>query len=261
MRYENHLVAFLDILGFSNLCLKSENDQASYDNLSEIYSICEQIPHDFDNRIGKTKIKTIIVSDSIMLTLKSEGELPSQNECANFFLACGQVQFKLAEKGYWLRGGISFGKLHVNESKKLLFGPAFIKAVNLEKNIAKYPRIIVDSIFINLLDFRSASELINNLNSIYKDQLPLFNYSRSFFETDRPTINKDVPLFIDYLNSVKQLDHKEFMELAEIICRDLNGSIEYYEKYRWLADYLLSAHRKYNLNVSAYVEEIEGLLT
>lgn len=261
MRYENHLVAFLDILGFSNLCLKSEKDDTSYDNLSEIYSICEQIPHGFDSRIGKTKIKTIIVSDSIMLTLRTEDELPSTKECANFFLACGQVQFKLAEKGYWLRGGISFGKLHVNEDKKLLFGPAFIKAVNLEKNIAKYPRIIIDTVFINLLGFKSALELIKKLNSIYDGQLPLFNYSQSFFETDRPSVRNDVPLFVDFLNSVKQLNHMEFMNLAEVVSRDLNGSIEYYEKHRWLADYFLSAHRKYNLNVSSYLDEIEMLLT
>lgn len=264
MEYSNHLVAFLDILGFSSLCMKSERDKDSLRNLEEIYSICEEIPKKFQNRIGKQFIKTIIVSDSIMLSLEITNMKPTLEECANFFLACGQVQFQLALKGYWLRGGISYGKLYVNESKKLLFGPAFIKAVHLEKNIAKFPRIAVDTIFIELLNCKSACNFIEIINSKYKNerQLSLFDYSFGIFEVDRPNLKKDIPLLIDFINSEKHLSHDEFIMIANKISKDMNGPIEFYEKYRWLSDYILASHRKlfYGNNNPLFLE-MESILT
>ncbi len=263
MEYSDHLVAFLDILGFSNLCMKSDRDMESFEKLKEIYEVCEKIPKSFKERIGKKEIKTIIVSDSIMLSLKIDNQRLTLEECANFFLACGQVQYQLALKGYWLRGGISFGKLYVNESKKLLFGPAFIKAVNLEKNVAKTPRIVVDTIFIELFHLISANDLIQKINSIYSanKQLALYNYNISFFETDRPNIQKDIPLLIDFINSEKRLSHDEFINFAKIISKYLNGPIEFYEKYSWLSNYILSSHRKFNLEENERLVEMERILT
>ena len=61
---------------------------------------------------------------------------------------------KAMEKGVLLRGSIVCGK--VIHTEKKLFGPAFIKAYEMERTRAIFPRIIIDK---NVFDFAKKNYL------------------------------------------------------------------------------------------------------
>jgi hypothetical protein len=61
------------------------------------------------------------------------------------------IQSRLAKDGTLIRGATTVGDIYVDE--RLIFGPALIRAYELERAVASYPRIILDSrVFDRLAD-------------------------------------------------------------------------------------------------------------
>lgn len=260
MKYEPHLVAFLDILGFSQICLSSEKSEKARNQLKRIFEYCEDIKESFRGLLGKEKIDSVIISDSIVLTLKLNKDKPSLNEIRNFVLASGQFQLYLAQNGVFLRGGISWGQLYVDKARKQIVGPAFIKAYNLEKSVSKYPRIVADTSLILDCGEDNAKEFKKALVDIQWDSRlrPFYDWSALFDDISLPRVPHDVPLIVDFIRAMHPVD---FKPIAEHVSHGLNGPIEYYEKYRWLADYLLvSFHHLYS-GMGPNRDYIQKLLT
>lgn len=139
--YEIGYVAFLDLLGFSNLCLSEscEKIKAIIDdiNLLKYDYICSfstlTIPPEV---INNAVIR--LVSDSIIITM------PNNDYGLLFILYfCALLHIKLLDCGILLRGGIEKGECFVNENT--IFGPSVIKAYRLENQHAIYPRIIISN--------------------------------------------------------------------------------------------------------------------
>ena len=262
MNYKSHIVAFLDILGFSEICMRSESSDEEKNRLKKIFDLCDSIPSQFEHLKGKRDIKSIIVSDSIILTLELENEKLTLQELANFFLACGQFQYHLGIKGFWIRGGISVGSLNVDFERKHVVGPALIRAINLEKKAARFPRIVVDSLVMSEAGIIQAVEFRDKINELYSgdNQRALFEWRGFMDDWGEETIPKDVPFFIDFMRSVVG-EEKKILTLAESVATGLRGSIEHYEKYRWLANYILAGHRqRYAGGISIYMNELKKLL-
>ncbi|WP_422858238.1 hypothetical protein ACOKFD_12555 [Flagellimonas sp. S174] len=132
--YKDKIVAFIDVLGFSELVLSKTNDR-----LNTFFDI---ITSDFKDRTVKNKLKYVIISDSIVVSIDNTKE--------NLITICrilNYTQTQLFENGILLRGGISFGDFYMNKTKNIVVGPAMIKAYHLEQK-AIYPRIILDRNFI-----------------------------------------------------------------------------------------------------------------
>lgn len=259
MNYETHLVAFLDILGFSNICISSETSEFDRKKLSEIFKYCNQIKDTFPTTTGKQRIHSTIVSDSIVLTLKTEDETPTINEIRNFALAAGQFQYSLGENGIWLRGGISCGPLYVNLDEKQIVGPALIRAVNLEKNVAKYPRIVSDTTLMIKAGMQNAVEFRKEVNK-YSDgsRLSPFYVANTMMDSiGIPQISNDVPFIIDFMCSARPASP---LKIAEYVAAGLRGPIVHYEKYRWLADYILAFHRQNFLGAGPESHQLNVLL-
>lgn len=261
MKYYPHIVAFLDILGFSEICMSSEKSISDGARLKEIFDLCQSLPSRFEHLKGKKNIKSMIVSDSIILTLEIEGNNPTLYELANFFLACGQFQYFLGKSGFWLRGGISVGSLNVDYQQKQVVGPALIRAINLEKKVARFPRIVVDSEVMATAGITHSVDFRDKINKLYSEenQRALFEWRGYMDDWGEANIPKDVPFFIDFMRSPVGED-ENILEIAESVASGLRGSIEHYEKYRWLADYILAGHRQRYVGVSVYMERLKRLL-
>jgi hypothetical protein len=261
MKYSPHIVAFLDILGFSEICMRSESFENDRKNLKEIFDLCHSIPNRFEHLKGKENIKSMIVSDSIILTLEIEGNDPTLQELANFFLACGQFQYFLGKCGFWLRGGISVGSLNVDFGQKQVVGPALIRAINLEKKVARFPRIVVGSEVMSAVGINQAVNFRDKINELYSadNQRALFEWRGFIDDWGEANIPKDVPFFIDFMRSVVEEDGN-ILTMAESVASGLRGSIVHYEKYRWLADYILAGHRQRYVGLSSQIDELKRLL-
>lgn len=157
-------VAFLDILGFSEYV--SNLDKEKKDNgfctlktlFSELTKLSEQTiresniyPHEI-----LEQLKYSIMSDSLVILLPTNLHY-SLEYIVDF---CNQIfSFLLIRYGLFTRGAVLSGLIHMNGT--IVFGKALVDAVMLEKNKAKYPRII--------LPFEAIDEYIEYMGVTFKD--------------------------------------------------------------------------------------------
>jgi len=125
------------------------------------------------------------------------------------------LQSDLLAEGFFVRGGLSLGSLHVSD--QVLFGPALVEAYDLESEAALHPRVVL---------------------------------SRAAAETQRGTAagsmlmcDDDGQTFIDYLGAAFHEPDDGISVLKDhrdTVIDRLHGSRRHkrrWEKYRWLAEY------------------------
>lgn len=137
-------VAFIDILGFTNKILCIENDTERF---VEVYNLQKAIrmlmkraetPPPIGNwALFFKEIKATAFSDCIAISTPAGSPM-----LVNLVDTVIRVCRVLLSRGALTRGGISTGRLHHEES--IVFGDGFIRAYHLERDVAKYPRLIVD---------------------------------------------------------------------------------------------------------------------
>jgi len=175
-KYEEMVVTFIDILGFKNL-IKSKD-------LSEIRKIIEQFNlyknlsrycHKTGNPNNDT-FNSISASDAIIRFTRFPNKCSSTDVFIKELEILAHIQLKLiCDFQILIRGGLTIGQMYFNYNDRLssFFGPAYIRAYEIETNIASYPRIVID----------------NSLNECFK------------ITNNYISLGKDGELFIDYLEN------------------------------------------------------------
>lgn len=211
--YEEKNVAFIDVLGFSNLVFTSEN--------KPIESYYETLLTDFKEVAKKHKMGSFLISDSVVIHIDKK-----ENSFDRLVKVLCMLQHKLLHKGILIRGGISSGKLFVDEQNNVIVGTGLINAYKLEGQ-AIYPRIIIDR---NLV-----KEFYENSKNCEKK---LSNYIR--FNPPIP-YQYDFP-YIDYCQSVSFLDFQvhKFESIIEVIKKNFYKN-EHITKYQWLRSNLVDS--------------------
>ena len=140
MNYETRICCFIDILGFRQH-IEQTIDQEGNDNVEKInkikYILDLSKKMTDDSGFSKSKIVTYF-SDSIVISY----DYSEPSQLFHTLIDLLYVSFELANQGYLARGGVTIGKLiHTEE---FIFGPAMVKAYDLESKKANYPRILVE---------------------------------------------------------------------------------------------------------------------
>ena len=146
MEYQDRIVCFLDILGFTDHIDKTiaQNGEDNLNNIDNIISAIESIRYltDIDKlKVDKSKRVTQF-SDSVVISFLA-------NEESGVFYSLLEImwiQVNLVMYKLLCRGGIVRGKLI--HTDKYLFGPAVVNAYILESKAALYPRVILDDSII-----------------------------------------------------------------------------------------------------------------
>lgn len=135
MKYEEKIVAFIDILGFKSLV----NDESKCEDVGALLKLPYFIRQDSIVKMFKLKgVMMTSISDSLVFSigLKERGAMNKMTKLLSVF-----TQTLLSQYSLLLRGGIAIGKLyHDNE---IVYGPGLVKAYELESKIAVYPRIVM----------------------------------------------------------------------------------------------------------------------
>lgn len=172
IKYQNKLVAFIDVLGFSNLVYSNK--------MEEINSYYEMLLTGFREVARRKRLDFLLISDSIVVY----APLKKQN-LATFVSVLYGLQYKLLLKGILIRGGISYGNLYTSKKDNIVVGTGLINAYKLESQ-AIYPRIIIDRRLVGL--FFDGSDNFNNelgikikmtSSPIYIKDFPYINYARA----------------------------------------------------------------------------------
>lgn len=239
--YQEHYVAFLDILGFKSL-LKD----LSCDDIYTIFDILRNKTHLSLNFNGVqinafSYIKYTILSDSIIVYIKADID----DAFAALVIICNNLLKSIAsrDKPILLRGGISIGKLFFEDD--IIYGEGLTSAYLLENNLSKYPRIVFTGETLEK-GLRNTKYLFPEMEGIIK---PYIEDDDALYYT-----NYLLPDFEKKEDIIKYYDN-----LLNLCYQQLNQPIEdgLRNKYIWLKKKVDKAI-KVNISVAEYYEKLEN---
>ena len=161
---ENRFVAFLDILGFTEIIKSIELDNNKNNpDLKRIKSILNFMDEETSDPNYCADLPIYIQTDDGLverelgvprLTYVSDCIIISAEATLDGFKGLSRKIHKitadLAYDGIFCRGAITKGKLFHHD--KVIFGSSYIRAYKLEEEKAKYPRVIIDPDIVEYFD-------------------------------------------------------------------------------------------------------------
>ena len=220
--YGQHLVAFFDILGFSNMVsadMTDEEAQERIEHFDDALKFCrENYGKPWSWESGEFSVK--MFSDCICVSVPADIE-----NVDAFFSILTYLQAIYSLNDIALRGGVTVGRHYVNE--QIIFSEALVEAYKLEQ-ATKQPRIVVsDKLRAFIMDDTSTNErrvAASLFQSAYVQKDP---------EDDR--------VFLDYLNFMPAAkdDGDMLRRHRDWIVKNLaeQSDDRIRAKYIWLRDY------------------------
>ena len=144
---EKYCVVYLDVLG-----AKKFMTDDSHKFLNDLNSIYIDAKNEIESTGGMTSeaIEGKIFSDNVLLTLKIEDNLEkSKDKIARLLCLSANIYNNALWHGYLMRGAVTVGDFYQNNL--FVYGKALIDAVDMEENIAIYPRIVVHESLCEIL--------------------------------------------------------------------------------------------------------------
>ena len=221
--YEDRVVAFIDVLGFSAMVEKTSTDEKRLQLLTSALDCLHNKIWDWEADGVYSSFAFTQFSDSIVISALAES--------ADSFAMLMQLLLGTMDLvdgyGILLRGGIVRGQLIHDDT--MLVGPAMVDAYRLESKMAKYPRIIIEEELKRRFDDNMEDYIRNYTNLV---EVPGFN--RIFKKDDDDWYYLDyIQPAEEYNNELTPEEHLKNLEyLAEkgIKSDDENVRI----KYEWL---------------------------
>jgi hypothetical protein len=148
--YEDHLLTYMDILGFRKLVEQSVDDPVKMDRIIEVlFQMETQVS--LGTPQGTVFANTQNFSDLVIraIPMAQDSELAKRISIECMILAGIQCKL-LLDQAVLIRGGICLEKFYMQQG--FAFGPALVKSHYLAEDVAIYPRIIIDSKIIGIDD-------------------------------------------------------------------------------------------------------------
>ena len=250
--YCQHIVAFIDILGFSSLVKNSINDNEQLEQISfalEEFSqlrlketwrkaeILIEVEEDaqkkgLDDYYVDSMARCYCLSDSVIITINAEEKIDERFSALVTMMS--KIGAELLGRGILIRGAISIGKMYVDPNRNSIkvFGPALIEAYELERDEARLPRIILSENAIKKLTYPLYSKSKRQPYHQYIDRYP-----------DGCT-GFDQLIFLQVMNNTEDvISQKDWRILRDNIKNSIIQGLDthfcnshVYNKYAWLRE-------------------------
>ena len=137
----NYCVAYLDILGAENY-MKGDLADKFLNDLNSIYfDAINDIS--FTNYVTQKDILVKIFSDNILLGIQiNENDDLRKDKIEKILDIAGNIFNNALYHGYLLRGAITEGPFYKDDNNIFVYGKALIDAVEIEEELAIYPRVV-----------------------------------------------------------------------------------------------------------------------
>jgi hypothetical protein len=226
--YQQRLVLFLDFLGFRDIIKDSEENPGK---ISSVVAAIDHIKQVTDEREFYPDQHVTQFSDSLVVSYP----ILDRSAVLELLIDIGFCVVDLVGRGFLVRGAVTAGPLLHTDSH--LFGPAMVRAYEMESEHAKHPRVIVDE---SIFDIASAAHALHHtpdeerayVQGLVKkdmDGWPFIEYVS--FGSVVATIGGDQDLYPNYLKRVS--------EMLGIGLRHPRRSVR--EKYFWLHGWYIAA--------------------
>ncbi|OUJ69892.1 hypothetical protein [Hymenobacter crusticola] len=246
--YEKRVVAFIDILGFTNYVKTKSNSAtgfaAIYDALKELEEYFKSIGihHDASSKeFFRDDTQVITVSDCIVISRR----IDERGGIYQMLWDCDFATHLLIKRGFLCRGGIAVGDLYHKDNT--IFGPAYLNAYNLERT-AINPVI---KFYQELFDVAAAYPFPGNEEYGADEAQDIKEYCK-------PVEDEPNAYYLDYFTNydsrygggegTASIHYEELRKtlvagLSENKARDSKEKIKVFDKYAWAARrYNLTAH-------------------
>jgi hypothetical protein len=204
LRYQPHLVTYIDILGFRELVQQKSPNIISW-AIRQVQQITAPNVH-----TNQHKDESYVnFSDLIVHTipLGQQNQDSSEEILLSEIRYLAMVQAVLIEKGLLLRGAITIGEME--RSYGVLFGPGLISAYELERDHAKYSRIIVDNQLLESIKSKRSLKVLSNCIRLDDDGLVFLDYL-GFMQK---VLNNDSHVLPSTRRNTQKAHRKELIEL------------------------------------------------
>jgi len=237
--YNLSIVTFFDILGFKEMVRKGECDKIAgiLDWLGHISTRDVEPDTEYSPQV-------ITFSDSVIRIHNIENQSYRMGLLFSEILGILTAQMELVFRGILIRGAMTIGE--VASSPNRVFGPGFVEAYQLESQIAQYPRIIVSSKALRMLDESDILIAEHHSRQIEKE-----------FVKNLLKLDSDGVWFIDYLGKCESEidDPRNYYNLLRkhrnLITKNLRSFRTFnvdIHKHTWLAQYHNSTVNKFDDN-------------
>lgn len=221
--YEERVVAFIDLLGFSEMVGQSETDVKKLRRLTAALSSLYEKIWSWEADGSFSSFAFTQFSDSIVISA-----LADSSDCYEMLMQVLMGVMELVDSyDILVRGGIAQGKLIHDRS--MLIGPAMVEAYHLESKKAVYPRIIIDEALKTKFD-ADVDEYIRTHTTL--SEVPRFNW---MFKQD-----DDGWFYLDYIDPAPEynieLNPDEHLKvLDELVVNGLQSKdVKVRTIYEWL---------------------------
>lgn len=244
LKYDERLVAFIDILGFKEIVKQSEKDSSRIELIYSVLSYLKnwEVPKKWNLKFVeieedaqkkgierfdiRNKTNSTSFSDSIVVSVKVENDI---NEVASTLIVnLAYIGAILFEQGILFRGGLTIGNI-IHDEHGTVFGQGLIDACKLERNNANYPRIILSDKLIGCLNYPINSK---------KDRYPYHQYINRF---EDGCVGFHQMQYYQVIERWEEMTIEELTENLEnvrkVIINGLDESFEkqdVYDKFKWL---------------------------
>ncbi len=194
---------------------------------------------------GEDPIVAAVFSDSFVAAAQAEeGFAAARAEAiANLVFEAASIQGMLAVNEYFVRGAITLGQCHFDRG--LIFGPALVEAVRLERETASDPRIVLSPGAIEALRAGRGESIAGEALRVDADGLAFVDYLDN--------------LYVDPGVTAKSNRGKH----QRVVERNLAANatdIRRWRKHRWVAEYHNDFVRRRADELSRNKVDVEKLL-
>lgn len=239
--YQDRIVAFLDVLGFREKLEEFEQDAQTKMNEQGAEYLQSQKVNEFVNAFLDTidtldgdDFRSYLFSDNICIAVDyiSNPEL-----MVSLLFAISELFYRLAQKGYFLRGAIAVGKFI--DERRIALGVPLTTAYLMESKDAVYPRILISDEYYQLLKENLSENKVRGYVGLDEKLLikhsSEFHYLNVFYHVIRK--EDKLKFFTDLRGKI--LDNLDKNKMKEKI----------YTKYLWLKD-------EYNSFLELYLNDL-----
>ena len=203
-----YCIAYLDILGSKEKIFNDKNNEY-LNTLNMLYEDVETECYPLFSNKEKKEFFIKIFSDNILIAVNLENNSEEKNiKIQKMLNIVANIQNEALDYDYLIRGAITIGEFFHNDI--FVYGKGLIEAVNIEENIAIFPRVIVNKEIIQLFpqyifEDVDGNYFVNNFVFIYNSfkletlKQVLLELLKNNYKNER--IKQKIMWIISYYNS------------------------------------------------------------